>query len=115
LTVAAEGIGINFRITSLASPMRPLIATQIGKTRELGNKQRSEINSAFDNRNPLYKAVAALGEYRLWIIVGVAKRGAKLPYHLMNLVCVFLEKSFVHQVSYRRRGHWFRLILNGMI
>jgi hypothetical protein len=33
LTVAAEGIGINFRITPLASPMRPLIATQIGKTR----------------------------------------------------------------------------------
>jgi hypothetical protein len=67
---------------------------------ELGNKPRSEINSAFDNRNPLHKAVAALGEYRRWIIVGVAKRGAEPPYHLMNLVCVFLEKSSVHQVSY---------------
>src|ERR687895_1323681 len=33
LAVAAGGIGVNFRITPLASPMRPLIATQIGKTR----------------------------------------------------------------------------------
>src|ERR671925_168918 len=35
LTVAAGGIGVNFRITHLAFPMRPLIATQIGKTRVL--------------------------------------------------------------------------------
>src|ERR687896_96580 len=33
LAVAAGGIGGNFCITPLASPMRPLIATQIGKTR----------------------------------------------------------------------------------
>ncbi len=34
LTVAAGDVGVNFRITPLAFPMRPLIATQIGKTRD---------------------------------------------------------------------------------
>src|SRR5918999_225496 len=34
LAGAAGGIGGNFFITPLASPIRPLIATQIGKTRD---------------------------------------------------------------------------------
>src|ERR671914_1209213 len=42
LAVAAGGIGVNFRITPLASPMRPLIATQIGKTREAPHPFKSD-------------------------------------------------------------------------
>jgi hypothetical protein len=78
LTAAAEGIGVNFRITPLASPMRPLIATQIGKTREQKKKllkakiavalhdelgrvpKKEEIDNVFLLARVLYKAVLGL-------------------------------------------------------